>query len=719
MTSSAQNIHPSLLLTPSDVVAIQEGVGKYPLFTSTFEEAKQSVERALAKPLDVPVPQDAAGYTHEQHKQNYRDMQLAGILFQVSRNERYARFVRDMLLKYADLYPTLKLHPQAMNEDGGRLFWQTLNETVWLVNVAQAYDCVYDWLTSKDRKTIETNVLRPIARFFVDEHSETIDRIHNHGTWMVASIGMLGYVLHDKNLVDMALYGTRKDRSAGFLRQLEQLYSPEGYYTEGAYYARYAILPFFIFAQAIEHNQPELKIFEYRDQILKKALLAVFQQSYTNGALIPINDALKEKNILSEELVFSLDLTYHMYGEEKNLLSLVRQQNTVSLDGAGLAAARGLSENQDVPVFAYKSMELSDGPHGDEGGLGLLRSGSSADQSFLVMKYTAQGMGHGHYDKLSFLYYDQGREIIQDYGSARFINVDPKFGGRYLPENNSWAKQTIAHNTVVVDGQTNFNGKYEIAKSGYCEKHFFSVSDQNFQVMSAKCSTAYKGVLLQRTMALVTLPGLPKPLVVDLFKITSEKVHQYDLSFYYMGQFIQTNVKYTPYTSERTVLGQKNGYQHLWKEAEGTANGPVFFTWLTGGRYYSLITSADTATKVLFTQIGAGDPDFNLRREPAIMLRRRAKDYVFASVIEPHGRFDPVEEISAGASPTIESISVLASTEEGTVVRIQGTVSGEWILMITSGNASDSANHSIPAGGTTYSWAGNASLQNVKTKELK
>ena len=196
LTSSAQTTHPCLLLTQSEVTAIKDGVGKYPLFTSAFEEAKQDVERALAEPLNVPVPQDAAGETHERHKQNYRTMQRAGILFQVTRDERYARFVHDMLLKYAELYPTLKRHPQAINNDGGRLFWQTLNETVWLVNTAEAYDCVYDWLTPKDRKTIETNVFRPIAKFFIEEHAETLDRIHNHGTWMSASIGMLGYVLY-------------------------------------------------------------------------------------------------------------------------------------------------------------------------------------------------------------------------------------------------------------------------------------------------------------------------------------------------------------------------------------------------------------------------------------------------------------------------------------------------------------------------------------------
>jgi hypothetical protein len=286
----AQASRPRLLLSESDVQLIRENLGKYSIFDQAFGEARETVHRALARPIDVPVPVDAGGYAHEKHKQNYKEMQLAGILFQVTKEERYAGFIRDMLLNYAALYPALGKHPMAASAEYGRLFWQTLNETVWMVHTAQAYDCIYDWLTPADRETIESKLLRPMAKFFTVEHAATVDRIHNHGTWLVAAVGMLGYVLNDKNLVEIALYGTKKDKKAGFLRQLELLFSPDGYYTEGAYYARYAIMPFFIFAQSIENNQPELRIFEYRNQILKKALFSALQLTDTDGRFIPINE---------------------------------------------------------------------------------------------------------------------------------------------------------------------------------------------------------------------------------------------------------------------------------------------------------------------------------------------------------------------------------------------------------------------------------------------
>jgi len=99
------------------------------------------------------------------------------------------------------------------------------------------------------------------------------NKMHNHGTWATASVGMIGYAMGDKNLVEKALYGSNKDGKAGFIRQLDVLFSPDGYFTEGPYYQRYAIWPFMTFAQVIQNQQPELNIFNYRNGILKKRLI--------------------------------------------------------------------------------------------------------------------------------------------------------------------------------------------------------------------------------------------------------------------------------------------------------------------------------------------------------------------------------------------------------------------------------------------------------------
>ncbi|MEX0737345.1 MAG: heparinase II/III family protein [Bacteroidota bacterium] len=713
VASVAQN-RPSLFLTRDDVGAMKEAIGKYPLFERSIQEARTLVDRAISRPMDVPIPKDAGGYTHETHKQNYTAMHLAGILYQVTGQEKYASFIREMLLKYADLYPTLGKHPAAAGEASGRLFWQTLNETVWLVHATQAYDCVVDHLSLQDRRRIEENVFRPMARFFVEEHTHELDRIHNHGTWTCAAVGMAGYILGDRELSQQALYGSKKDGSGGYLKQLELLFSPDGYYTEGPYYVRYALWPFYTFAQVIENNEPNLKIFDFRNGILGKALHSALQLTYTNGAFIPFNDALKEKSYFSPEIVIALNIAYIHYGDDRSLLPIAKKHNIVMLSGAGVEVAKALAENPDAGDFPYASVEYSDGADGTEGGLGILRYGPNADQSLLLMKYTAHGLSHGHYDKLSILYYDQDREMLQDYGSARFINVEPKYGGRYLPENKSFALQTIAHNTVTVDQQSQYGGNIRISEQHHANRHFFTASDKNYQVMSAKVTGAYEGIALQRTVAMVNDDRFPKPVVIDLFKINSKDEHTYDLPFYYMGHLIATNVNYTAHQKQRTVWATANGYQHLWLEAEGTAPQDAQVSWLAGERYYTVTSDADSTTHVYFVRIGANDPNFNLRNEPAFVLRRKARSYVFASVLEPHGRWDGIKEFSANARPMVKSIAVLLSNQEATVAEITGENGLEWLFFVANGDASDTQEHSVTVRGKRYTWTGNSYLLKEK-----
>ncbi|MGB2866855.1 MAG: heparinase II/III family protein [Bacteroidota bacterium] len=715
-TALAQPAHPLLLLNSHDVAEIRENLGKAPLFDAVFQQAKETVEHALATPMDVPVPKDAGGYTHERHKQNYTEMQLAGILYAVTKDERYARFIREMLLRYAGLYPTLGEHPAKAGESAGRLFWQTLNETVWLVHASQAYDCIYDWLSPADRKKIEENIFRPMTKFFITEHREEHDRIHNHGTWMVTAVGMAGYVMHDKDLVQQALYGTHKDGKGGFLKQLDSLFSPDGFYTEGLYYVRYAIMPFIVFGQVIENNQPDMKIFEYRKQILKKALYAALQLTNVNGAFFPINDALKEKSYRSPEVILALDIVYQRYGNDPTLLSIAKNQGAVTLLGAGYEVAAALEKGLAKP-FPYASVEFSDGPNGDGGAFGVLRSGPPDDQLVVAMKYTGHGLSHGHYDKLEIFGYDAGQEILQDYGSARFINVESKYGGRYLPENKSWAMQTIAHNTVTVDGISQYEGKQSISERYHADKQFFSAEDPALQVMSATCLNAYKGISMQRTVSMVTDPVNSKPVLIDVFRVAADREHQYDLPFYYEGQFLSSSVSYTPFASAQKPLGTKNGYQHLWLEAEGKATIPANFSWLQTkgpleiGRYYTLTTASDSSMKVCFVRIGANDPNFNLRKEGGVILRTKGKEYVFASVIEPHGLWDGNTEVSRDANGNVKSVTVLGSNDQGSVVEIAWKDGRKWEWMVSTGKSSTTAHHEVLTKDGKKEWTGDFILE--------
>ena len=360
-------------------------------FAHVMADLASVVDARLAAGVPVPVPADAGGgYTHEQHKQNGKTIYEAGLLYTYSGDAAYRDAVRDVLLDYASLYPGLGLHPEQKEQTPGRLFWQSLNESVWLVYAIQGYAEIRDDLTAEDRARIERDVFNHMADFLSTGQPQTFDRIHNHGTWAVAGVGMTGYVLGQPERVEQALFGLDRSGESGFLKQLDLLFSPDGYYAEGPYYQRYALMPFVLFAQAVERHEPEREIFAFRDQILLKAIRATVAQSYA-GKFFPINDAIREKGLNTVELKYGLAIAYDLT-KDADLLGAVMLQDGVVPTPEGAQLLRAIDEGRAEP-FAFSSDLLRDGSTGAEGGLAILRSGPLADDAAVLMKATSQGLG--------------------------------------------------------------------------------------------------------------------------------------------------------------------------------------------------------------------------------------------------------------------------------------------------------------------------------------
>ncbi|HEX8431884.1 MAG TPA: alginate lyase family protein, partial [Longimicrobium sp.] len=154
--------HPSIFITRGEGAEIRAAAARYPLLGRSLAAAREAADRAIATPIEVPQPGEAGGAAHERHKRNYREMQTAGVLYTITGDAKYARYVRDVLEKYAVLYPTLGPHPLNRNQSAGKLFHQALNDANWLVATSIAYDCVYDFLQPAERARIESRVLRPM-----------------------------------------------------------------------------------------------------------------------------------------------------------------------------------------------------------------------------------------------------------------------------------------------------------------------------------------------------------------------------------------------------------------------------------------------------------------------------------------------------------------------------------------------------------------------------
>jgi len=630
-------------------------------FRDAFESLRDSIDVTLSQPISVPEPKDpGGGYTHERHKRNYREMYEAGLLYRLTGDSKYAAHVGQMLLAYAQLYPTLPVHPEKRNRNKGKLFWQGLNEAVWLVHTIQAYEACRDAISKEDRLRIEEGVLRPMTRFLSVESPETFDRIHNHATWATAAVGMSGYVLGEEKWVKQALLGLDESGKKGFLRQLEELFSPDGYYNEGPYYQRYALLPFVTFASVIDRHEPKRKIFEHHSGVLLKAIRTTIELSY-NGLFFPLNDAIKSKGIDTNELVVGVSIAYSRT-QDPRLLDIAEQQDRVLLTPAGYRLVRDTEKGLARP-YPFESQVYSDGSKGNRGALVVMRepsrSGSFNQGPSIVFKATSQGGGHGHFDKLGWQFYDLGSEIVSDYGAARFLNVAAKDGGRYLPENTSWAKQTVAHNALVVDGRSHFDADAKLAEKSHPKLLFFK-RNAGATVASAVMTGAYPDTTFTRTMALVELDKRLPQVVFDLVHVHSEELHQYDLPVHYQGQLMGTNFPVRASVERLSPAGKDHGYEHLWQKARAPLQTPLSqLTWLNkNGRFYTYGILAEAGDEVLLTELGAQDPNFNLRRERAFIFRSTSRaQRSFVSVLEPHGEYNPSDEYTLSSQSQIKELS--------------------------------------------------------------
>lgn len=732
---SAQN-HPNLILTKEGVAEIRKNIGTVPMFDKVLADTKAEVDAEIEIGVKVPIPKDmAGGYTHERHKKNWFILQKAGNLYQITGEKKYAEYIRQNLLAYAKMFPTLPKHPTDRSYATGKIFWQCLNDANWLVYVSQAYDAVYNFMSKEERDFVEKDLFRPLAEWISTENPKFYNRVHNHSTWGNAGVGMIGLVMNDEALIQRALYGLKNDgldnsmvdndggfikvegqNRAGFFAQLDFSFSPDGHFTEGPYYLRYAMTPFLLFAKSLANNRPDLKIYDYRNGILEKSIYSLLYETDAQGRFFPINDSQKGMSWNSREVVAAVDIAYLDFGGDPMLLSIAQKQGKVTLDVAGFKTAADIEKGLTVP-FQHQSIAYSDGADGKHGGLGILRADNpDGEEICVVAKYAAHGMGHGHFDKLSYSLYDTDGEVIQDYGASRWVNIDQKGGGRYLKENQTFAKQTIAHNTLVINETSHYKGKVKAAEAHHPDQYFFDTKNPNVQAVSAKELHAYEDATMHRTLILLKDKNFRNPLLIDVLKVTSEKQNQYDLPTWFHGHLVDANFDYAKQLNSLTTLGNDHGYQHIWKEASGKSEGQGNqITWFAHqnsgggemqGKLFTLTTSSLPGDELFFARAGANDPSFNLRPDPVFIQRRTGGNSVFAGVVESHGTYDPVSEIPVSPFSQVKSVAVIHDSRAYTVVQIIDKNEKSWTVAISNEETSDQANHEVKIGEKMFKWQG-------------
>jgi hypothetical protein len=263
---------------------------------------------------------------------------------------------------------------------------------------------------------------------------------------------------------------------------------------------------------------------------------------------------------------------------------------------------------------------------------------------------------------LGLHFYEAGKEVLSDYGAVRFHNIPQKNGGRYLKENNTWANQTIAHNTVTVNQKTQYHQSDKEADQ-YAGKVLYFVNTDEVKACGASNSSAYEGVDQQRHIAILEIDSLGS-VVLDVFRLQAKKENSYDLPFYYEEELIYSNPKPRFFQESIIPLGTSNGYQHLWHRATSDQTSNAQSTWLAGDHFRTLTSCSLQPFSIEWVQTGANDLNDNLLHQEGLIYRSKAKNQIWASVLEIHGSYNTDLEKTEGALPNIQKLEVFEKDDQ-------------------------------------------------------
>lgn len=605
--------HPRVFLTPPEADAVRARARERAWAKPIAERILRTADSLVAEPLDIPHaggawihwyvckdddaklrgesptrhvcpkcgkvysghPYDAC-YVNQRHTYWLEGVETLGRAYILDPKPVYARRVRDILLEYPTFYRDLPLH-DVWDKQGtakSRLYAQTLDEAVIACHIVAGYDAVYDdpCFSAADHKAIETGLLRPM----VEVIRANPRAISNWQTWHNAGVCSIGLLLGDKEYVDWSINGAN-----GLLYQIANgsVLASGMWYEESPSYHWYSLEALVYHLEGTKRAGMDF----YRLPIGRKLFEAPVRQLLPDFTFAPLHDS-DRKSIQSERRYY--ELAFREYRDPLFAALTTPRDDAWSLFWGA----------DEVPVdkAAVQFPTTNDASEG----LAILRD--AANETVLMLDYGPGSTGHNHPSKLNIILYAGGDLRLTDGGRLAYGN----------PMHDKWFTQTIAHNTVVVNGKTQKRTRGVL-------KAFASTPD--FDVIRATCDTAYEGVTLDRT---ILRRG---NVFLDIFQCAAEKDSVFDLPLHVHGAI-------DGLTSGTAVEspGDDDGYPYLRDIQKLKATLPRFDVRLGDGSRIH-VTTGDNSTDYVGTSYATASlTEF----DPFFLRRQEGKTALFMTAYE-------------------------------------------------------------------------------------
>lgn len=549
------------------------------------------------------------------HDRNLQQMLSAAWAYAISSDARFAEYAAGVLLAYAERYTEYPYHSASRETQsswgrkaGGHLYEQTLTEASSLAtHIGPAYDLIHDsgTLSATDHRKIREGLLLPMLRN-IDKNQAGKS---NWQTWHNAAMLWGGALVQDPAWIRKAV----ADPDNGFYHQMDVSVSQEGMWYENSWgYHFYTLQALVNMAETVRRVDVNL----WSDERLKRMFTLPIHYTMGDGMLPrfgdDVNSSVKRVGRLFEP-------AYRAY-EDPQILALLDDRPRFE----SVLLGRDVRVTTEPP--ALKSMVFEDAGHA------ILRSHGPAGLT-AAMTFGPYGGFHGHFDKLSFVFFGYGQELGVDPGRARSQAYR-------LPIHTNWYKATISHNAVLVDGRS---------QKPAAGKLLLFEPESNYTAVAASCDDAYPGVRHTRWL-----------IMTDTYLLVCDRLHsdterRFDWLYHNRGKRVICDA-----ALETVSLAQKDpGGEYIQNARQGTTDATIRIRFEgTNVTTHLTMAARRTSTVTIGEGVGASVAD----RVPMAVIGREGADACFAAVLEP---------ANAGSEPHIADVRC-TETGQGLAIAIEG-----------------------------------------------
>lgn len=532
------------------------------------------------------------------HAANAAEIRDLGLVYQMTRDARYADRARSLLLAYAERYLSYPMHNnrgKLVKSGGGRVASQSLTEATWLIPVVQGADLVWDTLSEAQREAVAQKLLRPALEETI-LNTSTKPVIHNIQCHRNSAVGLVGLLLGDKRLIAHAIDGV-----SGFRANAAQGVQADGVWFEGAWgYHFYTIQGLWPLAEAARncgislYGEPFGRMFD-----------APLQLATPTFRLPAFNDS-REVDVRSQADLYELAYARYQNPAYAALLAASPRKGNLALWFGADALPSGK-----LAVRGSRNAEAS--------GYAVLQQGEGTQATWLCLKYGPHGGGHGHPDKNNIVLYSRGRSLMPDAGSHAYGS----------PLHGSWDKTTFTHNTLVVDQ------KSQAQATGKCLA-FGSAGGADFAMTEA--GKIYPGVRFVRTVVM-----LDANLVVFVDQVQCEAERMLDLVCHHEGRWEDLPA------GEPFSVPKLPGYEHLRDATTRQSSAEVALPVRCEDKHPSRIYLAAGQPTEVITATGVGKSTED--RVPVVVFRRTARQTSFVWCISLDGAMVELDSKAVDVQP--------------------------------------------------------------------